>query len=101
MIPEKLNFVEKKNTKNTTISEKSVEKSKKCDKNTPFSGETPSLSKGGLAIPTADHPLPTTPSKRKSISVENTTTRAFHYEIHLFFTTKTDMRNITDNPCAY
>ena len=58
MIPEKLNFVEKKNEKNTEISEKIRNFYGISTKTVNFQVKYPSLSKGALAIPPEDHPLP-------------------------------------------
>ena len=101
MIPQKLNFVEQKNTKNTIFSEKSVENSKKIDKNTQFLGETPLILQRGPRD-TSSRSLPLYDTINKSIyRLENTITRVFHHEIPALFTTEMDMRNVTYNPRAY
>ena len=79
MIPEKLNFVEQKNTKNTTIAQKSVENSQNFDKNGQFSSEIPLALQRILREISGNRHLPTIPSKRKSVGVENVTTPVSHY----------------------
>lgn len=67
IIPEKLNFVEQKSTKNTTFSEKSVENSKKIDKNTQFLGEIPLILQRGPRDTSNRSPPPYDAINRASI----------------------------------